>query len=242
MVNFRILIFLLVAVVLINFANAATIYGAVYDLSLKKVNNARVEINTLPKQFVVAQNGSYAFNVPNGFYTIKAQLTQKNTVIASVQENITIKQDGSYVLDLILFPDVEEGIEDIDIDVNGDIIETDKSKYKISVGTIVLFALGFILIGWHYFKKRAMQKKEQIKIEEEKIEEKYEGNDLEQLIKIIKKEGGRTTQKDIRKQIPLSEAKISLMIAELEHKGVIEKIKKGRGNIIILKKRWNLKR
>ncbi|MBS3104753.1 hypothetical protein J4234_00680 [Candidatus Woesearchaeota archaeon] len=237
MVNFRILIFLLVAVVLINFANAATIYGAVYDLSLKKVNNARVEINTLPKQFVVAQNGSYAFNVPNGFYTIKAQLTQKNTVIASVQENITIKQDGSYVLDLILFPDVEEGIEDIDIDVNGDIIETDKSKYKISVGTIVLFALGFILIGWHYFKKRAMQKKEQIKIEEEKIEEKYEGNDLEQLIKIIKKEGGRTTQKDIRKQIPLSEAKISLMIAELEHKGVIEKIKKGRGNIIILKKR-----
>ncbi len=62
-------------------------------------------------------------------------------------------------------------------------------------------------------------------------------NDLEQLTKIIKQEGGRTTQKDIRKQIPLSEAKISLMITELEHKGVIEKIKKGRGNIIILKKK-----
>ena len=60
--------------------------------------------------------------------------------------------------------------------------------------------------------------------------------DLNDVIDIIKKEGGRTTQKDIRKQIPLSEAKISLMIAELEHKGVIEKIKKGRGNIIILKK------
>jgi len=57
------------------------------------------------------------------------------------------------------------------------------------------------------------------------------------LIKIIKREGGRTTQKYIRKQIPLSEAKISLMIAELEHKGIIEKIKKGRGNIIILKRK-----
>ena len=236
MVKFRILIFLLVAIFLLNFANAATIYGAVYDLSLKKVNNARVEINTIPKQFVVAQNGSYAFNVPNGAYTIKAQLLQKNTVIASVQENITIKQVGSYVLDLILFPDVEEGIEDIDIDVNGDIVEADKSKYKISVGTIILLALGFILIGLHYFKKRTTQKKETIKIEEN-IEEKYEDNDLEQLIKIIKKEDGRTTQKDIRKQIPLSEAKISLMIAELEHKGIIEKIKKGRGNIIILKKK-----
>ncbi|MEK6827817.1 MAG: hypothetical protein AABX78_00550, partial [Nanoarchaeota archaeon] len=68
-------------------------------------------------------------------------------------------------------------------------------------------------------------------------EEKYGDNDLEHLIKIIKKEDGRTTQKDIRKQIPLSEAKISLMIAELEHKGIIEKIKKGRGNIIILKRK-----
>ena len=66
--------------------------------------------------------------------------------------------------------------------------------------------------------------------------DRYEGNDLEDIIKIIKIEGGRTTQKHIRKQIPLSEAKISLMIDELEHKGIIEKIKKGRGNIIILKK------
>ena len=34
----------------------------------------------------------------------------------------------------------------------------------------------------------------------------------------------------------MSEAKISLMIAELEHKGLVEKIKKGRGNIVVLKK------
>ena len=59
---------------------------------------------------------------------------------------------------------------------------------------------------------------------------------MEIIIKILIQEGGRTTQKGIRKQIPLSEAKISLMIAELEHKGIVDKIKKGRGNIIILKK------
>ena len=67
-------------------------------------------------------------------------------------------------------------------------------------------------------------------------DKKQEDYDLEKVIKILKEEGGRATQKVIRKEIPLSEAKISLMIAELEHKGVIEKIKKGRGNIIILKK------
>jgi len=53
---------------------------------------------------------------------------------------------------------------------------------------------------------------------------------------IIKKEDGRTTQKEIRKQLPLSEAKVSLIITELEEKGVVKKIKKGRGNVIILNK------
>ena len=71
----------------------------------------------------------------------------------------------------------------------------------------------------------------------QKEESQAEDDGLKQITDIVKKEGGRATQKDIRKQIPLSEAKISLMIAELEHKGIIEKIKKGRGNILILKKK-----
>jgi uncharacterized membrane protein len=52
------------------------------------------------------------------------------------------------------------------------------------------------------------------------------------ILNIIKKEK-RITQKDIRSQIPLSEAKISLVISDLEDKGMIRKIKKGRGNILI---------
>ena len=56
-----------------------------------------------------------------------------------------------------------------------------------------------------------------------------------EILRFIKEKGGRVTQKDIRKRFPSSEAKISLLISELEHKGKLEKIKKGRGNIIILK-------
>ena len=61
-------------------------------------------------------------------------------------------------------------------------------------------------------------------------------SDTEIILEILEKEGGRATQKEIRKHIPLSEAKISLMIAELEHQGKVKKVKKGRGNIIILNK------
>lgn len=222
----RILFWLLPLIFLAGFASAATIHGTVYDLSLKKLNNARVEINTLPKQLLVAQNGTYLFNVPNGQYRIKAQLVYKNDVIASVEDNITIRQDGSYTLDLILFPDIEEGIEDPGIDINGSVIEENNDSILV-MGFIALFVSG-IAAGLLYFLKTRKKTNHE--------EKEIEGDGLEQLTDIIRKEGGRVTQKDIRKQIPLSEAKISLMIAELEHRGAIEKIKKGRGNIIILKK------
>ncbi len=237
--NCKILVYSLIALIMIQIASAATIYGNVYDFSLNKVNNARVEIDTSPKQFLIARNGSYSFSVPNGAYTIKAQLMQKNTVVASVQENITIKQDGSYVLDLILFPDVEEGVENPNLDINGNVIDANASRnyYWILIVLLLIIATASV----YYFKRKQKQKKlpgeESKESNNQKSEEKDEYNDLDQVIKIIKNEGGRATQKEIRKQIPLSEAKISLMIAELEHKGLVEKIKKGRGNIIILKKK-----
>src|SRR3989338_1632565 len=233
MLKLRIPAYIAVFILLVMPTNAAVIHGTIYDLSLKKINNAKAEISTSPKQLLVAQNGSYSFNAPNGKYTISAQLMQKTTVLASTEENITIKQDGDYVLDLILFPDIEEGVEDINLDFNGNIIEPNKSSYILSVG-IFLFLAALALLTVYYLKYR-IWKKEKIRVNQDKQGEGYE-DALEQVINIIKKEGGRTTQRYIRQQVPLSEAKISLIITELEHKGIVERIKKGRGNIIILKK------
>ncbi|MBI2542237.1 hypothetical protein HYV80_06010 [Candidatus Woesearchaeota archaeon] len=237
MLKFRALIYFFALFFLASYAGAAAIHGSIYDLSLKKINNARVEINTNPKQIIVAQNGTYFFSVPNGDYTLKAQLTRKTTVIASVQENITISQPGDYVLDLILFPDIEEGVEDPGIEVNGDVIEDGNKNWMwgiIIISVLLIVAMSYVVYTSNNRKKPA----EGMKAEEtHKKEDEYEDDGLNRILKIIKQEGGRTTQKEIRKQIPLSEAKISLMIAELEHKGAIEKIKKGRGNIIILKRK-----
>ncbi|MHC1582167.1 MAG: helix-turn-helix transcriptional regulator [Candidatus Syntropharchaeia archaeon] len=58
--------------------------------------------------------------------------------------------------------------------------------------------------------------------------------DLKEVISIIQQNGGRITQKELRKKLSLSEAKISLMITDLENRGLVTKIKKGRGNVIIL--------
>lgn len=63
--------------------------------------------------------------------------------------------------------------------------------------------------------------------------------DLQEALSIIKKEGGRITQKNLRKKMGYSEAKMSLVIADLERRNIVEKVKKGRGNIIFLKNSEN---
>jgi len=59
-------------------------------------------------------------------------------------------------------------------------------------------------------------------------------DDLREVLRIIEKSGGRITQLDLRKALPYSEAKVSLMITDLESRGIVKKVKKGRGNVIIL--------
>ncbi|HII71494.1 TPA: hypothetical protein HA265_01940 [Candidatus Woesearchaeota archaeon] len=82
--------------------------------------------------------------------------------------------------------------------------------------------------------KKVKKVLEELELKEKVEKEQHLATETQIILDILKKEGGRSTQKEIRKYIPLSEAKISLMIAELESQGKIKKVKKGRGNIIIL--------
>lgn len=56
--------------------------------------------------------------------------------------------------------------------------------------------------------------------------------DLQEVMEIIKANGGRITQKELRSKLKYSEAKVSLMVSDLKQRGLIEKFKQGRGNII----------
>jgi uncharacterized membrane protein len=60
-------------------------------------------------------------------------------------------------------------------------------------------------------------------------------DDLAALVAAIRREGGRTTQKELRKHVACSEAKLSMMLTELESRGLVRKIKKGRANVVALR-------
>jgi len=215
-----------------SFASGATVYGNIYDLSLSKVLGARVEVNTTPQQYLVSKEGIYSFDIPNGFYTIKAEL-RTDGVTASETRNLSITKEGKYVIDLILFPNFDEE-DDISQDIGIVIPETEGKSFVFWLALIFIFIIGVIF--YILFKRKKTKESGEKYNEENKEIVEDDEEYLDKIVNIVEDEGGRTTQKHIRKQIPLSEGKISLMIAELEHKGVIEKIKKGRGNIIILKK------
>ncbi|MDW5552199.1 MarR family transcriptional regulator [Methanosarcina sp.] len=56
--------------------------------------------------------------------------------------------------------------------------------------------------------------------------------DLKELLEMVRESGNRITQRELRKKSPYSESKVSLMLSDLEERGLIEKFKRGRGNIV----------
>ena len=250
----RIAIFLIVMLLALSFVSGATLHGAVYDSSYNLIKNVQLEINSTPKQNYISKNGLYFFNVDLGVYEIVLEKYYQGQLIYSSTKIVKVRKDGEFNIDLMV--ETQPGVElpPDEEDLGPSLLTLLRARY----GYLFYVALGFVIVivglvvyfYWNYRLKKKKKSKEVVKlsipsektedIKVEKVEDKPEikevpSEDLDGVMKIIKEEGGRTTQKDIRKRIPLSEAKISLMVSELEAKGKVQKIKKGRGNIIILK-------
>ncbi|MFH1056843.1 MAG: hypothetical protein V1717_03555 [Candidatus Micrarchaeota archaeon] len=229
-------IFAMLILLAAAFTSAATIKGTVFDSDLEPVK-AIVSLNTTPLQTMVAQNGSFSFQVPQGSFSLTAKAGNYSTA-----ETLSIEKDGIFNIDLILFgfedptleiPSVSEGtgFEGQETAVG----EEPPSQLPWTAGIMVLavaVALALVLYKWKGLKKEANEPKE------ERVEKKSDGGGLnefqKQILSEIRKSEGRINQKELRKLLPWSEAKVSIELDLLEEKGIIKKIRKGRGNIIIL--------
>lgn len=251
---FRTLIYAAVILLLISTAQAAgtaTIHGAVYEwYTFQPMENAVIEVNSTPPQSIVARYGLYSFNLAPGSYLITAKYYQNNTLTSFAEETITITDDGDYVLDLLLFPSYDEEIvnetelseitEDFEEDSKTIEEGTDSSLFYF-IALIMLFVI--IRFSIYAYKKRSSENEEIIpEIDAstpEELNQTIETKttaplpaDLLEVMDIIKANDGRITQKELRSKLKYSEAKVSLMVSDLEQRGLIEKFKKGRGNII----------
>lgn len=223
----------------LNIATAAIISGSIYDLSLQKESNAVVEINTVPQQLLVSKSGDYSFNVRPGTYSLYAF-----TNTSEAAESLVVADDGNYTLDIILAEKLTDMrdilLKESDMNVSSADIQEPKSNAYMIVITIIVVLLLLAIIAFFIVMRSRKHKRAKHGIEHGTANANKNANisvdeHEQRVLSIIKKEK-RTTQKDLRKEIPLSEAKVSLIISDLEDKGKIRKIKKGRGNILIFVK------
>ena len=213
-----ILAILVILAVLPSVASAATIEGTVYDMSLQKAS-AVVSIDTVPKQQTVTVDGAYSFEVPAGSYMLSAETVQKDY---KADESVVVETEGTYTLDIILFPSFEEERELMEEAESFSLDEMPVADYSlILLAGIVVIIIALAFIG---LKVRKLKP----------VHPKPLSADLDKAIRFIRKNGGRVSQKDLRQEFHLSEAKISLMVTELESMGLVKRIKKGRGNVIVL--------
>lgn len=246
---------------------AALIHGSIYNLELEKLEKAVVDISTSPKQRLVSADGTYAFTVEKGVYVIRAQYKENATLLTTEERVVVKEDGSYVFDLFLLpsFEAEDEILAETSLDVDDVLIEEKRVvRYGIFAvsGIIVLVAIYLFyqfMTNPERRKKKApaseggQREKEREKEKEDADEERDGKKEREQaekqeeeesqdkvaenVITLLKKNDGRATQKELRKHLPLSEAKISLVLTELESAGKIRKIKKGRGNIIILNKK-----
>ncbi len=236
--NRRVIILLFLFLLFCTFTNAATLKGIIYNTNLDPESDVLVDINTLPEQRLLARNGTYSFEVPPGTYTLTAQ--KEDTLI---MEEVQVLAEGTYIYDLFLLPEFSEE-EDLWQLTEEELVEEEQTPFRWQY--LVAGIIGVLLLYRFYrarkkygplslFRKKIKEEAAKT-VEQHKEELAKEPGYLENALEIIKKHDGRITQKELRKEmLYLSEAKISLIVTELEHKGKIEKVKKGRGNVIIVR-------
>jgi uncharacterized membrane protein len=235
----------LLFLLLVPIVTATTLSGTVYNENLDPEINVVIEIDSQPPQKYLTKNGKYSFDLSEGTYTLTAY---KGFQLTS--DKIEIKQDGLFIFDIFLLPDFSEESElldesEIESGINESIEQSIEQYEQYESWRYWLGGLILILLLWRFgymrkkygpLKKFRKKIKAESKKSKDQAKEEVTDEHISQALDIIQKHNGRIMQKQLRKEmLYLSEAKVSLILTQLEHNGKIEKIKKGRGNVILLK-------
>ena len=264
----------------------ATIYGETYLWgTFEPLNDTLININSNPPQSIVAKNGKYSFKLVPGDYIITAKYYRNDTLTYSKEVTFQINEEGTYVLDLLLYPVSEYPVtETISAKMNPNSVNPPEqtsagpsviSYLPIALALILLFGGGYILSSMRKKEKNtfkegkfnipgllvkvsgknigsgviqgfgnleeAVSVTEPVKqadnseIEIADLKKLPLSTDLRGVLDVIRGHKGRMTQKELRSRLDYSEVKVSLMLSEMEKRGLIKKFKNGRENIVVLR-------
>ena len=118
----------------------ATVKGTVYNIYLDELDKAVLTIDTTPQQTFVSKNGVYSFEVPNGNFKLLAMYDENGTMYKT-EEDVVIANDGEYVIDLILVPQIDD--EDILDNTTDEAFATFEQETS-NIGLVITLVMIFI--------------------------------------------------------------------------------------------------
>ncbi len=232
---------ILVLMLLISFTVfGAGIHGVVYRWSDMEETPALVRVTAvdteeLVHQEITGESGYYSANLSEGNFIVEAFQGNLSTV-----QRINLQKEEFKRIDLVLFPSEDylfPGLGDIPgyYDSNDPLIpevidfeEEEPEDTEEITPFVIYFALGVlsVLLALTYF----------LKIRGEKIlkETQHVPSDEEEVLNILKKEGGETYQSRIKEETGFSAAKTSELLSKMEKEGKINRERKGREKIVKL--------
>lgn len=225
---------LLILLIIIPYTTATTLHGSIYNSNLELEKDVLVEITTTPEQKYLSKDGTYSFDLNPGQYSLTA-----NKGFNEITQIVKVEKEGVFLLDLFFLLDLSQE-EDLWQDTQQDLFSETILEEQGYETWRYLVAAAIVIFAFYRFgkvrKKHGSLRKFKQKVKETKNIPENDESQLKEVLEVIRKHEGRIKQKVLRKELlHLSEAKVSLIVTELEHIGKVEKIKKGRGNILILK-------
>ena len=204
-------------VLFISISGAAQVYGDIYEEgSLKMLNNTVVTLKSADYSYRQVFSGTnYSFDLPDGTYELSAERYDGSRLTHMFNE--TIHLNGKKMrIDFVLSSVSQPASQQMDAELLA----------LAGVGLAIVLILAY----------RFLSRKKQV--ESVQNEEKPEpaafvpDDETKKVLETIKANEGRMTQKELREILNFSDAKMSLILSELEHYGKIKRFKKGRGNIV----------
>jgi uncharacterized membrane protein len=204
---------LLSCILIASICSASFVHGEIYGQDLQKLNNTVITIQGAFSYQLVSEKSNYSIFLPPGHYTISASASGIDGKELFVEEKIIAGADDQQ-LDLVLKPGSDMGS-------------------LLYIGAFVLLAAVLSIVLFLWLDTNRKPKPAAPGPDALHIAKPMElDSDAKSVLRVLDGMEGRATQKDLRESLGFSDAKLSLILSELESIGKVKKFKRGRGNIV----------